>query len=106
MISAFINNQTLRVKAPTMVAGTKNYFSADFHFSAEWDGLKKTAYFRQGDTLHSADLTADRLEAGVFPDLSAGSWEFFIWGFDEAGHQRITTNIYTLNVKPYYGAPE
>lgn len=99
MITVHINKQALRVTAPVMVSGTRNYFSAEFHFSPEWDGLSKTAYFRQGDTLYKSDLISNRLDPGTFPDLGAGDWEFCVWGLDTAGHQRITTDTYMLHVE-------
>lgn len=46
-------NQRLYLEPPETAEGTREYLKAEFSFSGEWDGMRKTAFFRgaDGDTI-------------------------------------------------------
>lgn len=104
MITAFIKGQVIETNEPVIVAETLNYLKAQFVFiTNDWNGLKKTAYFTQGDTTHSIDLDENNVTVDYL-HLSAGEWDISVVGREYADGklvERITTDTATINVKPF-----
>lgn len=103
MITAFIKGQAIETTEPVIVAESLNYLKAQFIFiTSDWNGLKKTAYFTQGNTTHSVDLDENNI---AFPlHLSAGEWDISVVGRAYQNGElveRITTDTATIKVKPF-----
>lgn len=103
MITAFIKGQAIETTESVIVAESLNYLKAQFVFTtSDWNGLKKTAYFTQGDTTHSIELNENDV---AFPlHLSAGEWAVSVVGREYADGElveRITSDSATIKVKPF-----
>ena len=103
MITAFIKGQAIETTESVIVAESLNYLKAQFVFAtSDWNGLKKTAYFTQGETTHPIDLDENNI---TFPlHLSAGEWAVSVVGREYADGElveRITSDSATINVKPF-----
>lgn len=103
MITAFIKGQSIEVAESTIVAESLNYLKAQFVFQIhDWNELKKTAYFTQGETTYAIELNENNV---AFPlHLSAGEWAVSVVGREYANGElveRITTDTATIKVKPF-----
>lgn len=103
MITAFIKGQSIETSESVIVAESINYLKGQFVFiSSEWNGLEKTAYFKQGSLSHSIKLDENNIAYPIH--LSAGKWSISLVGRKyENGEivQRITTDTADIEVKPF-----
>ena len=103
MITAFIKGQSIETSESVIVAESINYLKGQFVFiSSEWNGLEKTAYFKQGAVSHSIKLDENNIAYPIH--LSAGKWSISLVGRKyENGEivQRITTDTADIEVKPF-----
>lgn len=65
-----------------VVAGSRNFIECTFLFSEEWNGVVKTAVFRNGETVYHVILTEDAIACENMPVLSAGVWQISVFGGD------------------------
>ncbi len=63
-----------------VVAGSKGYLSCAFTFSADWNGVIKTAIFKKGNDVYHVVLKNDAISAAEMPVLSAGVWSVSVFG--------------------------
>lgn len=54
-------NQRLYLEPPETAEGTREYLRAEFSFSEEWDGMTKTAFFREADGENHPKLLKDNV---------------------------------------------
>ena len=101
MIKFAVNGQRLLVDTPIIVAGTYNYLTADFTFSADWTAAKKIAHFELGDELHDIELHDDKIVEADGLNLPAGDWIVSVTGWviaDGAVTKQITTSSCIVRV--------
>ena len=79
----------------SVVAGSKNFLTATFSFSEEWNGKIKTAVFEKGDTVYHVVLENDKIKAEKMPVFSEGVWKVSVFGGD-----LITADCASLPVYP------
>ncbi len=72
----------VRMDSFRVVAGSKNYISCAFQFSADWNGIIKTAVFAKGNVVYHAVLKNDAISADEMPVFSAGIWRVSVFGGD------------------------
>lgn len=82
-----------RTDGERIVADSRNYLSCAFSFSADWDGVVKTAVFKKGSTVYHVVISNDKIAASAMPQLDAGKWEVSVFGGN-----RITADVAVLNV--------
>lgn len=108
MISAFIKQQLLEVAESIIVSDTFNYLKAQFIFiSSDWNGLEKTAYFKQDDKEYAIRLDENNIAYPIH--LTEGEWKISVVGKAlEYGElvKRITTDSATIEVKAFEGGGE
>lgn len=108
MISAFIKQQSLEVAESIIVSDTFNYLKAQFIFiSSDWNGLEKTAYFKQDDKEYAIRLDENNIAYPIH--LTEGEWKISVVGKAlEYGElvKRITTDSATIEVKAFEGGGE
>ena len=77
-----VQNQRISHGGQTIVADSRNYQYAKFEFDADWDGLIKTAVFRNGETVYNVLL--DDTCRCLIPEcvLKAGVLEISVFGGD------------------------
>lgn len=63
-----------------VVAGSKNFLTAEFVFSSEWNGKVKTAIFEKGDIVYHVVLEKDRISEEKMPVFSEGVWKVSVFG--------------------------
>lgn len=101
MIKGMIDGQHLKLVQPIVVADTINYLGAEFTFSADWDGLRKTAFFvdKEGAS-HPFLLDTDGKASGL--NLSSGDWDVHVVGYSGTEPNllaRVTTDVAKLIVR-------
>ena len=103
MITVFIKSQAIDVSETVIVAESYNYLKAQFLFTtSDWNGLKKTAYFTQGETSHSIDLDENNIAYPIH--LGSGMWSVCVVGKEYKNGElveRITTDSAEITVKPF-----
>ena len=103
MITVFIKSQAIDVTETVIVAESYNYLKAQFLFTtSDWNGLKKTAYFTQGETSHSIDLDENNIAYPIH--LGSGTWSVCVVGKEYINGElveRITTDSAEITVKPF-----
>lgn len=96
------NQRIARTDAEKPVAGSVGYLTALFSFSADWDGLTKTAIFRAGSgTPYEVQLDSD--EACIVPHeaIVSGTMYVSLRG-DSAGGETVflPTQGYPMQIYP------
>lgn len=109
MITAFIRQQAIDVSSDVIVAESFNYLKVQFVFtSSDWNGLEKTAYFKQGNNKPCA-VRLDENNIAHDVNLSEGEWKISVVGRElEYGElvERITSDSAVIEVKPFEGGGE
>ena len=101
MIHFTVTGQRLMASTPIIVAGTYNYLTAEFTFSADWTAAKKIAHFELGDELHDIELHDDKIVEADGLNLPAGDWSVSVTGWIiDAGAvtKQITTSSCIVRV--------
>lgn len=108
MIIGFIKNQLLEISETIIVAESYNYLKAQFLFAtSDWNGLEKTAYFKQGETTHPSLLDENNITEPLH--LSAGTWSVSVVGRENVNGElvkRITTTSAIIEVLPFKAGNE
>lgn len=89
-----IENQTItRRDQSDIYSDVKNYVSAAFSFSEDWNGTVKTAVFRKGDVVYNVMLEDDRIPCEKLGFFTAGRWAVSVYGGD-----LITTGVALVDI--------
>lgn len=93
-IKFLVDNQTLSIVTPVVVADTHAYITAEAEFvSDDWTDLYKWAHFTLDDTTYDVPLTDDAIPASANVDLTAGTWKVFL-----TGNELVTDGVTTTSV--------
>ncbi len=94
IIFNIVGQKISRLDSNFVVGDSKNYLTAVFAFSGEWDNLSKTAVFKNDD--YTLNMTIKNNACKVPHELlSSGSFFVSVFGGD-----LITTNTATVRVTP------
>ncbi len=84
--------QILRTDNTYVVADSKNYLKASFIFTSDWEGVVKTAVFKQGEYIYNVVLLNDSCYVPV-EVLNAGEFTVSVYGGD-----LITADVVSIPV--------
>lgn len=85
-----------------VVADSKNYLTAAFTFTDDWDGAVKVAQFTRGTTTTNVTIDASTGECVVPQSVLAGEGEFFVSVYGSINNEAtiITANAIKIAVLP------
>ena len=85
-----------------VVADSKNYLTAAFTFTDDWDGAVKVAQFTRGTTTTNVTIDASTGECVVPQSVLAGEGEFFVSVYGSINNEAtiITANTIKIAVLP------
>ena len=98
-----VKNQRLYLNTVNkVVADSKNYLTAAFSFTDDWDGSIKTAQFTKGTTTTNVVLDSTTNKCTVPQAVLSGEGEFYVsvFGSKENGATIITANTIKIEVLP------
>lgn len=104
MITAKINEQSLKLIRSDAVADSIDYLSARFDFqSDDWDGAEKWAHFSRDGKVYDYLLRDDCIRPEDHLNLDEGEWRLSLHGNFYANGKvikRITTNSTKITIQP------